>query len=262
MSKFIEKYSNNDIGRDFILSDLHGCYEDLINKLTEVNFDYKKDRVFSVGDLCDRGPHSGKCLQLVYEDWFIPVFGNHEWLWARAHDEFYKLGLFGVGPLVGRFADYQIFISNGGEIIDPSDNFTMKDLKELVKTIISLPRAIELETKSGGRVGIIHAELPFSDWEQLYDANEFNFLDDNWQDWEEHILWGRSMCMYKPDEKTDYTIKNIDRVYAGHTIVPEVKTVANRVYIETGCFWKYKHPHFTEEKKKQGFLADLTLLEV
>jgi len=230
--------------------------------MDEVKFDHENDRIFSVGDLCDRGPDSGKCLQLIYEDWFIPVFGNHEWLWARAHDEFYKLGLFNVTPLVGSFGDYQIFLSNGGELINPSENFTMEDLKKLVKDITHLPRAIELGTKSGERVGIIHAELPFSDWNKLYEANRFIFLDKKWQGLEEYILWARSMCMFNPNENVDYEIKNIDRVYAGHTIVPEVRTVANRVYIDTGCFLKYNHPDFVNAKREQGFIMDLTLIEL
>ena len=39
--------------------------------LLNVDFDFEVDRVFSVGDLIDRGPDSLKCLELVLNKWFF-----------------------------------------------------------------------------------------------------------------------------------------------------------------------------------------------
>ncbi|WP_082621552.1 metallophosphoesterase [Bordetella sp. N] len=65
-------------GRDFVVGDLHGCYDLLQNRLSEVAFDGSRDRLFSVGDLIDRGPDSLSCLRLLRQPWFFAVMGNHE----------------------------------------------------------------------------------------------------------------------------------------------------------------------------------------
>lgn len=68
----------NELGRDFVIGDLHGCYEQLKDQMNMVSFDFDKDRLFSVGDLCDRGPASEECLSLLRLPWFHATRGNHE----------------------------------------------------------------------------------------------------------------------------------------------------------------------------------------
>ncbi|OCB02809.1 hypothetical protein BBC27_11345 [Acidithiobacillus ferrivorans] len=63
-------------GRDFIVGDLHG-HPDVLRRLMDyVAFDYDTDRLFSVGDLVDRGPDSAGALDLLDEPWFYPVLGT------------------------------------------------------------------------------------------------------------------------------------------------------------------------------------------
>ncbi len=69
---------HNTHGRDFVLGDLHGHYRAVQALLEKVKFDYGKDRLFSVGDLVDRGPDSFSCLELLEQPWFFSVLGNHE----------------------------------------------------------------------------------------------------------------------------------------------------------------------------------------
>ena len=68
----------NTKGEDYIVSDIHGMYYKLLNKLDSFGFDFSKDRLFSVGDIIDRGPDSLKCVELLNEPWFFTVRGNHE----------------------------------------------------------------------------------------------------------------------------------------------------------------------------------------
>src|SRR3546814_1363745 len=68
----------NTAGRDFIVGDLHGCLDLLQVELARIAFDPTRDRLFSVGDLTDRGPDSMGCLRLLREPWFYAVHGNHE----------------------------------------------------------------------------------------------------------------------------------------------------------------------------------------
>lgn len=77
-NKKILRICANPDGRDFVLGDLHGT-TDLLRALMEhVTFDPDKDRLFSVGDLIDRGEDSPGGLALLLEPWFHAVIGNHE----------------------------------------------------------------------------------------------------------------------------------------------------------------------------------------
>ncbi|MBU2766125.1 hypothetical protein HAP94_07940 [Acidithiobacillus ferrivorans] len=68
----------NPIGRDFVIGDLHGCRAMLDTLLDHACFDPAMDRLFSVGDLVDRGPDSVGYLELLLESWFFSVLGNHD----------------------------------------------------------------------------------------------------------------------------------------------------------------------------------------
>jgi serine/threonine protein phosphatase 1 len=61
----IRSLPTNSRGKDYVVGDLHGCYDLLQRVLGEVGFDTTCDRLFSVGDLIDRGPNSLKCLELL-----------------------------------------------------------------------------------------------------------------------------------------------------------------------------------------------------
>ena len=74
----VVRLASNVAGRDFVMGDLHGEIMQLRQALDRVSFNPICDRLFSVGDLIDRGPHSLECLRLLNEPWFFPVKGNHE----------------------------------------------------------------------------------------------------------------------------------------------------------------------------------------
>ena len=78
MTTFHQHLPANTVGRDFIVGDLHGCLDLLHAELARLQFEPAKDRLFSVGDLADRGPDSMGCLRLLREPWFHAVRGNHE----------------------------------------------------------------------------------------------------------------------------------------------------------------------------------------
>ena len=79
----IQRYPHNRTGRDFVIGDLHGCLPLLTRLLDHVQFDPTLDRLFSTGDLIDRGPDSAGCLELLKENWFHAVVGNHELMLTR-----------------------------------------------------------------------------------------------------------------------------------------------------------------------------------
>ncbi len=64
----------------YVMSDIHGCFDEFIALLDKVNFNAQEDRLYLVGDLINRGPKSLKVMQylLEHEASMFPVLGNHD----------------------------------------------------------------------------------------------------------------------------------------------------------------------------------------
>ncbi len=66
------------------IGDVHGCYRTLQALLGRMDLDVRKDRLWMVGDLVNRGPRSLKVLRWAHEldremgDRFQVVLGNHD----------------------------------------------------------------------------------------------------------------------------------------------------------------------------------------
>jgi len=196
----LQKFKRNESGADYVVGDIHGCYDILMNGLKSIGFNKTKDRLFSVGDLVDRGLDSFKCLSLPYEPWFFAVRGNHEIL---MHD-----------ALNG--GDMALWFMNGGTWALEHDI----GLRALVNDVMDrLPLAIEIETESGS-VGVIHADVTSGQW------GEFN---------EQRDVWSRER-IERPFGKSSGPVSGIDTVYVGHTILNAIARLENVVYLDTGAF--------------------------
>jgi len=64
----------------YVVGDIQGCFEPFQCLLSEVNFNPDKDRLWSVGDLINRGPQSLETLRWFYahRDNITMVLGNHD----------------------------------------------------------------------------------------------------------------------------------------------------------------------------------------
>ena len=78
--KSILRLERNNAGKDFVCGDIHGCFDDLEMELRTIRFNKTKDRLFSVGDLIDRGPKSELAAAYMNSFWFFPLMGNHEYI--------------------------------------------------------------------------------------------------------------------------------------------------------------------------------------
>lgn len=65
---------------DYAIGDIQGCYDELQTLLELIEFDSSQDRLWLVGDIINRGPHSLKTLRFVKNlgNRAITVLGNHE----------------------------------------------------------------------------------------------------------------------------------------------------------------------------------------
>ncbi|MHB1641444.1 MAG: metallophosphoesterase [Acidithiobacillus sp.] len=105
------------------MGDLHGCVEHLRVLLRYVGFDESTDRLFSVGDLVDRGPDSPGALELLKEThagvqpWFYPVMGNHDAMLLAVLMQYKDANLRGLSDVDRARAEVyaSAFFGNGGK---------------------------------------------------------------------------------------------------------------------------------------------------
>lgn len=207
MTTKLQHFAQNTQGSDYVVGDIHGCFTKLKEKLEEIGFNKETDRLFSVGDLVDRGPESEDCLDWLEEPWFFAVRGNHEQMAIECSNGFFD-------PVTYKY--------NGGEWFMKLNQSLKWCYAEVFE---ELPIAIEIETKEG-LVGIIHAECPVDDW-----ADMSSSLDTKGDYFINECIWSRSRINYSNTSE----VKNIDEVIVGHTPVDGIRTLGNVHYIDTGA---------------------------
>ena len=74
----VVRHPLNQNGRDYVVGDIHGMFAHLEGLLADLEFEPGRDRLFSVGDLVDRGPESHRALEWLARPWFHACRGNHE----------------------------------------------------------------------------------------------------------------------------------------------------------------------------------------
>lgn len=146
-----QRFPENLSGRDFVVGDLHGCLDLFQVELDRIGFDATRDRVFSVGDLADRGPDSMGCLRLLHEPWFHAVRGNHE---DMLLDYAYPV----VAPYAyGRATD--LLLRNGGRwVLDLGKSEQGELWEDLVPRVAKLPYVITVG-EGLAQFHVAHAEL-------------------------------------------------------------------------------------------------------
>lgn len=82
----IKIFLQNRHGKDYICSDIHGHFSLLSEQLAQINFNEQTDRLFSLGDLIDRGDESAQGLEWLAKPWFFAIQGNHERMLINAFE--------------------------------------------------------------------------------------------------------------------------------------------------------------------------------
>jgi len=68
------------MSRVFVIGDIHGAYRALRQCLERSGFDYKKDQLICLGDVCDGWPETRASVdELLRVQNLIYLLGNHDW---------------------------------------------------------------------------------------------------------------------------------------------------------------------------------------
>ena len=197
----------------YIIGDVHGCFNTLL-KLIDQFPNKEKSQICFVGDVIDRGPYSYETVELIIQNGYKIVMGNHERRLLSNTDFFLKNKI----PF-----DTSWFYSNGGEetyrsYLIQSINFREKHIEFLE----SIP--VYLEFKDHKNQNGEHLVVSHSAVGKFWDLRD----DDSSRDeFRKHILSGRGDTMQ---------VEGIFNVY-GHTPVREAKLYTNSVNIDTGCVY-------------------------
>jgi serine/threonine protein phosphatase 1 len=220
------KLPKNTVGRDFVVGDLHGCLQDFLALLKEIGFDKEKDRMFSVGDLIDRGPDSLNCAQLIYEKWMYVCRANHEQMMIDC-------------TLNTSRAQNDMWAMNGGSWHHEVD---IQLLKCIAEDMNKLPFVISIG-EGDDRINLVHAELIVTTDADVDNWHTARKITPEWQ--YDNIIWGRSL-VYESDAEAP----GLSLTIVGHTpqVVPMYHENANHLYIDTGCFIRHRPSHTPQDR--------------
>lgn len=212
----------NEHGKDYVVGDIHGHFNELEKLLGQAKFDRSRDRLISVGDGIDRGPESEKALRYLREPWFFSVLGNHEALLMAAQD--FEPGM------------YEIWMRNGGDWAEQASEELLDELVDIYQT---LPYVIEVDTVNG-LVGVVHADLPaVKSWQDLtskLEQGKFKKKEMQTMLWSRESYRSLRLAMLQPGTHTGKDISGVHRVYVGHSIVARPRPLGNMMFIDTGAY--------------------------
>ncbi|OTG80676.1 metallophosphoesterase [Acinetobacter sp. ANC 4648] len=196
----------HETGRLFVVGDVHGCYDQLMQQLAAVKFNFNQDLLVAVGDLVDRGADSLKCLNLVDQPWFKAIRGNHEEMCI-------------LSKVDRHMAD--LHVQHGGEwfyALDPIQR------EQVIQKCVALPIILEIEYQTQC-YGFVHADIHKNQWDIFKKSVQSNH---------ELAVWGRGRIRNKRPELYS-KIQGIDLVFLGHTVVDCVTKRENCYFLDTGC---------------------------
>ncbi len=209
MARF-KHYGPNTQGRDYAVGDIHGHFSRLEATLERARFDPNRDRLFSVGDLVDRGPESPRALEWLNQPWFHAVQGNHEVLTRQYVDQDPQL-------------DPRDYLGSGGAWFMESPP---SQQREYAERFAQLPVALEIETAQG-LVGLVHAHCPFPSWTTLreYLSGALPYVIEL----EETFQWSRARLKARDESE----VRDVRAVVVGHTPLRRPRRLGNVWHIDT-----------------------------
>ena len=198
----------NRAGRDLVVGDVHGCFRTLERALSELSFDSCCDRLFGVGDLVNRGPHSEDALIWLEERFDAVVLGNHE----RPIRDWFRAKVLGSR--------------------ERADDWLRKldraEYERWFSALSQMPLALTIKTLHGP-VGVIHAQVPDPVWDralELLSTGSRGIAD---------IAVLGFVTEKEEARARAQPVEGVRALVHGHWPVREVETTLNRWNLDTGA---------------------------
>jgi len=217
MSCLLQTFDANEVGRDFVVGDIHGCFTMLDALLARIGFDAQRDRLFSVGDLIDRGPDSERALDALDAPWFHAIRGNHEQMLLDAVD--------GAGQA------RELWRLNGGGWFDGLESDVQQTFAERIAT---LPYAAEITLADGGIAVLVHADVLDNSWPATRDVLQqpADRVDERRL---APLLWDRNRVHALQERGAPVAVAGVDLIAFGHTPMNAAIACANTRWLDTGA---------------------------
>ena len=204
----IPDFEVNQTGRDFVVGDVHGCFRTLERALSELGFDPRRDRLFGVGDLVNRGPRSEDALTWLEDRFHTVTLGNHE----RPIRDWFR------AKVLGSRERAQGWLRK----------VNRTHYERWHAALAKMPLALTIETPYGA-VGVIHAQVPDPNWDRTLELLATGSAD---------IADIAVLGFETEDEEALARARPVEGLRAlvhGHRPVKEVETTLNRWNIDTGA---------------------------
>jgi len=217
--------------KTFVIGDIHGAYKALLQCFERSGFDYDKNRLIVLGDVCDGYPETKQCinelLKIKYCDYII---GNHD-LWA------FDWMVAGVKE--------DIWLNQGGK-----DTILSYGGNSIPKAHIEFFKDANLWVELKGKI-FVHGGF---DWNKPIPKQDRHVL-----------VWDRDL-LYAAYKKylagVDYKFGPYGEIYLGHTTTQQFHSMlplhfCNVWALDTGAGWSGKLTIMNVDTK-QYWQSDLT----
>lgn len=244
----------------YAIGDIQGCYRQLKELLTKLNFKSDKDTLWFAGDIVNRGPDSLKTIRFIQslQDNAITVLGNHDLhLLARAHgygkpskkdtiqailnarDSDNLLNWLSQQPLVHYQQKNHVCLVHAG--IYPTWSLTeVLNYNAEMQTILQSKNAVDFfENMYGDKPSKWSSDL--SDWDRLrFITNCFTrmrYIDDDFNiKLKEKGAPGKQAINIHPWFEFERAEKNLNIVF-GHWSTLDNPNQKHLYPLDTGCLW-------------------------
>lgn len=248
LSEKIRRYNKNNFGKTLIVGDLHGMRSALDHALSLIGFDTSTDILYATGDLIDRGAENFATLDLIYEDWFRSVRGNHDEMMIQTQ-------------LYCCNDHKRTWVNNGGmwmvsELPSVLNDYAY-DMRKKMPLVIVVGEGED-------RFNIVHAELVRRDVINGH-PERIQVTDQMIDDWEfttygeENMMWGRIISNQIENELLPVYTRchhptDLSITYVGHTPMDRPVQIERHIYIDGGgVYQECPNRHLTNDKNNLTF---------
>lgn len=216
MSK-VQYFEENTSGRDFVVGDIHGSFDMVLEAMKIASFDRERDRLFCVGDMVDRGQGSPRAERFLEQPYVHSVLGNHEAMFLDIYSD----------PEIDPADEHVLRALTARNGMRWWMNIAPAARSALIERFRRLPVAIEIATRRG-TIGLLHAEVPPGmDWAEFKSR-----IEQGDPEAIHSALWGRERALGRHTSG----VAGVGRVFVGHTAQWNGLTkLGNIYYLDTGA---------------------------